>query len=486
MAKPQGPIHVWAREDVNLPSTGRPNKAKPIDDLLNKGYDKGQKPAAEEFNYILNSVTDWTRYQEEERLPQLEEDIQKEIEDLREDFDKTLKEDFTPFLVPVGAVVPWPGETPPGGWLECNGQTYSTTDNPRLYEVLGESFVPDYRGLFLRGWAHGSSVFDPDSGRDIGSVQQDAIRNIYGEAPIGDSNRYHTGSFKGAFTTKGSGYIGSSETDWDNPIGVFDASRVVPTAPENRPKNVAVMFIIKTDRAESSGVPAPVGIGVSPTLFTGAVGDTQVISASVLPSSLSSQYPVSFSSSDTSVVTISSSGFAELVGAGTANITVSISTGMHVLIPVTSHILMTSLAVTGPEEITVGENAVVTIAQSPLTATEPVTYTSSDTSRVVVDISTGSLSGISPGTATITATGTISGISSSRSVTVLPAPVVTTIEDIQLGLVTIAEYGSGYNGVPPGCTVVGGDWSTVDGISRVGYKPIMKKVQGGNWVIIEG
>jgi len=73
MAKPEREIVVWASQDVNLPGTGKPNKSKPIDDLLAKGYDKGQKPAAEEWNYMWNVTTDWLRYVTYEQIPGLDE-----------------------------------------------------------------------------------------------------------------------------------------------------------------------------------------------------------------------------------------------------------------------------------------------------------------------------------------------------------------------------------------------------------------------------
>ena len=39
-----------------------------------------------------------------------------------------------------------------GVWLECNGQSFSTTQFPQLYETLGTTRVPDYQGMFLRGY----------------------------------------------------------------------------------------------------------------------------------------------------------------------------------------------------------------------------------------------------------------------------------------------------------------------------------------------
>lgn len=59
MAEPTNPILIWAAQDVNLPQLAGPNKKAPIDDLIQKGWDKTQKPAADEFNYILNNHGQW-------------------------------------------------------------------------------------------------------------------------------------------------------------------------------------------------------------------------------------------------------------------------------------------------------------------------------------------------------------------------------------------------------------------------------------------
>lgn len=56
MAKPTQDVVIWAEQDVNLPALNGPNKTLPITDLLNKGWDKNQKPAADEFNYVLNNL----------------------------------------------------------------------------------------------------------------------------------------------------------------------------------------------------------------------------------------------------------------------------------------------------------------------------------------------------------------------------------------------------------------------------------------------
>lgn len=59
--------------------------------------------------------------------------------------------------VPVGSVITWPSGNLPdwmthGDYLECNGQTFDVNRYPKLYKALGSDKVPNYQGLFLRGY----------------------------------------------------------------------------------------------------------------------------------------------------------------------------------------------------------------------------------------------------------------------------------------------------------------------------------------------
>jgi hypothetical protein len=91
--------------------------------------------------------------------------------------------------------------------------------------------LPNMRDNFLRG---------PQEGREIGSYQGDAIRNITGNIVTSGENKELTG----AFYPNGSGYNGATMGGEDTRAG-FDASRVVPTADENRPKNISCNWILR-------------------------------------------------------------------------------------------------------------------------------------------------------------------------------------------------------------------------------------------------
>ena len=62
MAAPIKDIYVWAEQDITLPVANRPNKKKPQDSLIQTGWDLSQKPAADEWNDLLNRITLWIKY----------------------------------------------------------------------------------------------------------------------------------------------------------------------------------------------------------------------------------------------------------------------------------------------------------------------------------------------------------------------------------------------------------------------------------------
>lgn len=187
---------------------------------LNKSIDKRIQAAVETIESALGQITD--------KIAQVE-------------------------TTPPGAIMPFATPNAPSKyWLNCDGRAVSRKTYSNLFSVIGTSFgdgngsttfnLPDFRGVFLRGLDAGRGL---DSGRKFGSLQFDAIRNIYGNFPA--TNRDGLGgSIGGAFQ-----HIGNWSTNYKSGGGdawgvkiKFDASSVVPTAPENRPVNVAVSYFI--------------------------------------------------------------------------------------------------------------------------------------------------------------------------------------------------------------------------------------------------
>ena len=84
--------------------------------------------------------------------------------------------------LPVGVPVPWPLETPPTGWLKCNGAAFSSEKYPKLAKAYPANKLPDLRGEFIRGWDDSRGI---DTGRSLLSGQtatfiRTALQDYYG------------------------------------------------------------------------------------------------------------------------------------------------------------------------------------------------------------------------------------------------------------------------------------------------------------------
>ncbi|MGL5051056.1 MAG: tail fiber protein, partial [Fusobacteriaceae bacterium] len=164
---------------------------------------------------------------------------------------------------PIGSIFPYVGAVIPLGYLLCDGRTIARADYPELYDLIGDR-IPDLRGEFIRGLDNGRGV---DAGRTMGSMQGDSIRNITGE--FGNIGSAGNRSFPIGLRNAGGAFFKSGETSKDvgdidtlqnfildsNASINFDASLVVPTANENRPRNVAYNYIIKASYLTSEVIP---------------------------------------------------------------------------------------------------------------------------------------------------------------------------------------------------------------------------------------
>ena len=132
--------------------------------------------------------------------------------------------------MPTGSIQWFAGNTVPAGWLKCDGSSYSTTAKAALFSAIGIMYggsggnfnVPDLRGEFIRGWDDSRGI---DSGRGMGSNQGEAIQSHAHSV-------FHASGGSGNNMAFGSGY------------GV-GYSTGAAGGPETRPRNVALMAIIK-------------------------------------------------------------------------------------------------------------------------------------------------------------------------------------------------------------------------------------------------
>ncbi|MFL6873740.1 phage tail protein [Pseudomonas marginalis] len=138
--------------------------------------------------------------------------------------------------LPVGAVIAFPVDKVPVGFLEVDGSVQSAAAYPDLAKLLGGVFnkgdegggnfrLPESRGEFLRGWDHGRGV---DAGRAIASWQEDIFKS--------HTHRMQYGSYAG----------GSLGAPGYQTVGVLSAVGVEATGGgETRPRNLTVVWCIK-------------------------------------------------------------------------------------------------------------------------------------------------------------------------------------------------------------------------------------------------
>ena len=113
--------------------------------------------------------------------------------------------------IPVGVILPYSFNSPPTGFLKCNGAVISRTTYASLFSTIGTTWgsgdgsttfaLPDLRGEFLRGWDDGRGI---DASRGFASSQE----QYYYDRTTGD-------------------VVGAN------------------TATETRPRNIAVLYVIK-------------------------------------------------------------------------------------------------------------------------------------------------------------------------------------------------------------------------------------------------
>jgi len=162
--------------------------------------------------------------------------------------------------VPSGAVFCLAVSTVPSDYLECNGASVSRTVYAALFAVIGTTYgsdsgttfnVPDLRGEFVRGWDHGRGI---DSGRSINNPQSDQNKqhNHTATSTINDPGHIHQVAYSnsdsgdGVIEESGTGLSGYEPTE-SATTGITVATTVANDGgSENRPRNIAMMYVIKT------------------------------------------------------------------------------------------------------------------------------------------------------------------------------------------------------------------------------------------------
>jgi len=168
-----------------------------------------------------------------------------------------------PQAVPTGSVHLMATTTAPSGYLKCNGAAVSRTTEAALFAIIGTTWgegdgsstfnLPDLRGEFVRGWADNGSV---DSGRSFASSQSDQNKqhNHTATSTVTDPGHNHVYIDQQAHNEgyrpwkAGDNDCGQRNKNTNNAFTGISVSTSIANSggSEARPRNIAMMYVIKT------------------------------------------------------------------------------------------------------------------------------------------------------------------------------------------------------------------------------------------------
>ncbi|ETS07885.1 phage tail protein [Bartonella henselae] len=162
---------------------------------------------------------------------------------------------------PSGFIATFAMQEVPSGWLLCDGAVYERKDYPQLFKAIGDKWgkdsdttfkVPDFRGMFLRGFDDGRGL---DAGRQFADQQHDSIRSHTHIGTIEEAGE-HTHKFQYYGVGWNSGDIGRRNPFYyrQSSIGVTQSagahthniSLSSTGEAETRPVNATVVYAIKS------------------------------------------------------------------------------------------------------------------------------------------------------------------------------------------------------------------------------------------------
>ncbi len=142
----------------------------------------------------------------------------------------------------VGMTAYFVTDSIPDGWIAFD--SIRTTVTQQSYPELYQYLVAKYGSIAQVPLAEDRFIRNAGNGLNVGTTQGDAIRNITGQITIDD---YDQGTITGVFNKIGEGTAAGNKGG--GTLIEFDASRVVPTADENRPKSIVLKLCIKAKNA---------------------------------------------------------------------------------------------------------------------------------------------------------------------------------------------------------------------------------------------
>jgi microcystin-dependent protein len=173
--------------------------------------------------------------------------------------------------VPIGTILLWTSNTPPSGFLFCQGQRVRTSTYPLLYGVIGkiytppnlgwsnsididngtEFYLPDLRGMFVRGVGTNQSSSLVASGLTLGTFQEHAIADhrhryarprvdkdlVYGVGPNMNTTDFWDNSVHE--------YTNNDETTPYLTRDTYHTNGLMLDSTETHPSNISLHYIIK-------------------------------------------------------------------------------------------------------------------------------------------------------------------------------------------------------------------------------------------------
>jgi microcystin-dependent protein len=147
-----------------------------------------------------------------------------------------------------GLVSTFAMNTPPSGWLECNGAAISRSTYSVLFSAISTTWgvgdgsttfnIPDLRGEFIRGWDNGRGI---DSGRAFASSQNDTFQGHHHQMYASS-----TGAGGGSTDFRNNAASQAAQSNITAREAITDGTNGTPrTSTETRPRNLALMYCIK-------------------------------------------------------------------------------------------------------------------------------------------------------------------------------------------------------------------------------------------------
>ena len=193
-------------------------------------------------------------------------------------------------------------------------------------------------------------------------------------------------------------------------------------------KSLSLLAVLLNACGEGSGISKPVAVcttsavAVSPPMQSIFVAATLSLSAKPTTKGCATPPTAEWSTSNTTIASVSNAGLVTGVGEGTATITATIGgvSGTASVTVTVRPVSVVSVTIAGPVVLgaTVSSTVVTRAADNSVLSGRTITYTSATTTVATVNATTGVITPVALGTSVITATA--EGVSGSATVTVIP------------------------------------------------------------------